>query len=400
MKSTSDGMRGFRFSAVAAGIKAPGTERLDFGLISADVPAVAAGVTTTNLVCAAPVAITRERLSSGLCQAVLANSGNANGYTGEIGRRDAVELTGEAAGALGIDPELVVPLSTGVIGVPLPAERMRERIPDLVSGLEGTRFMDFARSIMTTDTRPKTVLLDGELSNGLVRIMGVAKGSGMIAPKMATMLAVVLADVRVETAFLRECLLEANSASFDCITVDGDTSTNDTLIVMAGGRPDAAALGHGQADRATFSHMLTQACADLARQIVLDGEGATKLVEVRVRGAEKKEDATRVARAIAESLLVKTAFAGEDPNWGRIIAVAGRAGVDFNPDRVDLFIGNVSVVREGELVSDDWEPRAAQAMKQREFSIVLNLRTGSSEAVFLTCDLSEEYVRINADYRT
>jgi glutamate N-acetyltransferase/amino-acid N-acetyltransferase len=287
-----------------------------------------------------------------------------------------------------------------VIGVPLPATRMRERIPDLVSGLDETRFMDFARSIMTTDTRAKTVLLDGELSQGSLRIMGVAKGSGMIAPKMATMLAVVLVDLQVESAFLRECLLDANSTTFNCITVDGDTSTNDTLMVMAGGRLDAADVGHEQSDRRTFSRMLTQACADLARQIVLDGEGATKLVEIRVRGAQSKVDATRVARTIAESLLVKTAFAGEDPNWGRIIAVAGGAGVEFNPDRVDLSIGTVPVVREGQLVSGDWERGAARAMKQREFSVVLNLRSGSSEAAFLTSDLSEEYVRINADYRT
>lgn len=400
MKSTSNEIRGFRFSSVPAGIKASAPDRLDFGLIVADVPAITAGVTTTNLVCAAPAAITKERLGIGECQAVLANSGNANAYTGEIGRRDAIELTGEAARVLGIAPELVVPMSTGVIGTHLPVTRMRTRIPDLVDGLHESRFLDFARAIMTTDTRPKTVRLDGDLSHCPVRIRGVAKGSGMIAPKMATMLAVILVDVRVELAFLRECLIEANSTSFDCITIDGDTSTNDTLLVMAGGHTDAPDLGGGQTDRIRFSKMLVQACGDLARQIVMDGEGATKLVEIRVTGARNTEDASRVARTIAESLLVKTAFAGEDPNWGRIIAAAGRAGVGFNPDRVDLSIGNVSVVSEGKLASGDWEPRAAQVMKQREFSIVLNLRSGSADAAFLTSDLSEEYVRINADYRT
>jgi glutamate N-acetyltransferase / amino-acid N-acetyltransferase len=393
-------IQGFRFSAVAAGVKRAGTDRLDVGLIVADAPAVAAGVTTTNLVAAAPVQITRTRLVKGLCQAVLVNSGNANAYTGDRGKQDAVTLTREAADHVQIDPELVIPMSTGVIGNPMPVERIREKIPELAGKLNPHGFMDVAHAIMTTDTVPKTVVLDGEFSKGPIRIVGMAKGAGMIAPNMATMLAVILTDVRVEPEFLKNCLVDANSKSFNCVTVDGDTSTNDTLIVMAGGRPDAPVLGELASDRAAFSSLLNEACMSLARAIVMDGEGATKLVEVRVVGAADHEKATIVARKIAESPLVKTAFHGEDPNWGRIICAAGRAGVPFDPEKVDLSIGQVPIVKQGLLVQEDWETAAHNSMKEREFSVLLDLKSGDGEARFLTTDMSEEYVTINADYRS
>ena len=393
-------IKGFTFSAVAAGIKTPDSDRLDLGLIVADTPAAAAGVTTTNVVVAAPVEITRDRLRKGMCSAILANSGNANAFTGERGRMDALELTAEAANLLRVDPESVIPLSTGVIGSPLPHGRIRSRLADLILGRDERRLLDFARSIMTTDTRPKTVLLDGEVSDGPLRMVGAAKGSGMIAPDMATMLAVVLIDHRVESTFLRECLVEAADGSFNAVTVDGDTSTNDTLLALAGGHPDAGNLPEDRTNREIFALMLRQVCMDLARQVVSDGEGATKLVEVRVCGAADKVTATRIARTIAESALVKTAFYGQDPNWGRIVAAAGRAGVHFDPQRIALFIGNVPVVIDGAPVSGDWEQRAAKVMTQREFSVVLDLKAGQGEASFLTTDLSEEYVRINAAYRT
>jgi glutamate N-acetyltransferase/amino-acid N-acetyltransferase len=301
---------------------------------------------------------------------------------------------------LGTNPELVIPMSTGVIGNPLPKERMLQRIPELVLGVDRGSFGDVATAMMTTDTRPKTVCLDGWTSNGPFRILGMAKGAGMIAPNMATMLALILTDIRVEVSFLRESILYANSKSFNSITVDGDTSTNDTLVVLAGGAPDALELGPGREDREIFSSMLDRACTDLARQIVLDGEGATKAVEVRVCGAPDENAARLVARAIAESPLVKSAFHGEDPNWGRIICSAGRAGVLFEPDRIDLFIGNVPIVRQGVLVQDDWESAAHEVMQAHEFSVLLDLKTGKGEAVMLTTDLSEEYVTINADYRS
>jgi glutamate N-acetyltransferase/amino-acid N-acetyltransferase len=400
VKEQGISIRGFTFSAVAAGIKHAGTERLDLGLIVADAPATAAAVTTTNLVCAAPVEITRHRMQKGMCRAVLVNSGNANAYTGERGKQDALDLTAAAARALGADPDLVIPMSTGVIGNPLPFERMSACVPELVDRLDPGAFMDVARAIMTTDTQPKTVLLQRRLSTGPVTMVGMAKGAGMIAPKMATMLAVILADVKVPSSFIRECLVQANARSFNCITIDGDTSTNDTLLVMTGGRSDAPQLASDADDRAAFASLLEEACMNLARQVVRDGEGATKLVEVRVCGAPNDDAATRVARTIAESPLVKTAFHGADPNWGRIICAAGASGVIFNPDQVDLFIGNVPIVNAGVLVSDDWESAAHKAMLAEEFSVLLDLKAGPAEATFLTTDFSEEYVTINADYRS
>lgn len=391
---------GFRFSAAAAGIKNPQAQRLDLALILADHPATAAGVFTTNLVQAAPVQICAKRMTRGLCQAVVMNSGNANACTGEQGMRVTLDLSAELANTLGIDPEHVFPMSTGVIGNPLPADRIRSRFPDLKVGLAQNRIDDVARAIMTTDTKPKTVSLKGQHSRGTFRMVGIAKGSGMIAPNMATMLAVIVTDVKVERSFLHECLAAACDGSFNRITIDGDTSTNDSVIVMAGGHAEALHLPDLAQDRETFASLLHEACRSLARQMVLDGEGATKLVEVTVQGAPDKEGANRAARTIAESPLVKTAFNGGDPNWGRILAAAGRARVNFDPEVVDLFIGNVQVLRNGVLASETWEPGAAEVMKAREFSICLDLKVGKETATFLTTDFSKEYVAINADYRS
>jgi glutamate N-acetyltransferase / amino-acid N-acetyltransferase len=391
---------GFTFSAVSAGIKHANTDRLDLCLIAAESPCPAAGVFTTNLVKAAPVQLCAKRLEQGFCQAIVANSGNANAFTGEQGMADAAALTAEVAERLNAPRELVIAMSTGVIGNPLPMDRMRSRIPDLVSGLDPSKGMDVAKAILTTDTRPKTVFFEAETSRGPCRMVGLAKGSGMIAPNMATMLAVVLTDMRVDPAFLRDCLKIATDASFNRITVDGDTSTNDSLVAMAGGRADARELSDSRADRESFAHLMHRACGNLARQIVADGEGATKLVEIRVCGAPDDDAATRVARTIADSPLVKTAFYGEDPNWGRIVCAAGRAGVLFDPDAIDLFIGEVQVLRQGKLASDQWEPAAAAVMKANEFTVKLDLKAGQADARVLTTDLSKEYVVINADYRS
>jgi len=393
-------IQGYRFSAVAAGIKQPSTERLDFALIVSDRPAIAAGVTTTNLVFAAPVEITRGRLGRGLCQAVLLNSGNANACTGGRGLQDALDLTRRVAEGLAIDSELVIPMSTGVIGNPMPMDRIMGRIPELIDRLDSQSFMDVAAAIMTTDTVPKTVRVHGTVKAGPFTILGVAKGAGMMAPNMATMLAVILTDLRVELPFLQECLAEAVARSFNAITIDGDTSTNDTVLVMSGGHHNALELAENQSDRAIFSSSLNEACEKLARQIVLDGEGATKLVEVKVCGAPDADSAAKVARTVAESPLVKTAFHGEDPNWGRIICSAGYSGVVFDPRRVDLFIGGVTILEDGMLAHGDWESAAHNVMKAREFSVLLDLKCGKGEASFLTTDLSEEYVTINADYRS
>lgn len=400
MKQGEPSVGGFKFSAVAAGIKKPGATKLDFGLIVSEAPATVAGLTTTNLVFAAPVAITRERVAKGISRGVLVNSGNANAYTGERGIKDALDLTREVGEALAIDANLLIPMSTGVIGNPLPVDRMRAVIPDLVSGLAPYRYMDVAHAMMTTDTRPKTVQLDGTASSGPFRMLGMCKGSGMIAPNMATMLAVILTDIRVDQPFLQECLHEATAASFNSITVDGDTSTNDTLLVLAGGSSTALELGSSSSDREAFLSLLNKACSDLARQIVLDGEGTTKIVEVRVTGALDRDAAVKVARTIAESPLVKTAFHGEDPNWGRIICAAGRAGVAFDPTQIDLYIGVVPIVKDGLLVQGDWESAAHKVMSSKEFLVLVDLKSGSADARILTTDLSEEYVTINADYRS
>ena len=393
-------VKGFRFSAVSAGIKKVDSTRLDFALIVSDSPAEAAAVTTTNLVFAAPVEITRRRAARGRLSAVVINSGNANAFTGAKGLEDALDLTAAVAQSLKVDPELVAPMSTGVIGQPLPMERILPKVQELASGLDRGAFMDVATAILTTDTLPKTVLQKAEIGGIPVTMAGMAKGAGMIAPNMATLLCVILTDVKVESSFLREALAEAMRDSFNAITVDGDMSTNDTVIVLAGGHESAVELGSAHSDREAFRSLLNGACANLARKIVQDGEGVTKVVEVCVCGASDNEAAMQVARTIADSPLVKTAFHGEDPNWGRIICAAGRAGIPFAPDRVDLFIGNVPIVQEGTIVESDWEPAAHRRMKAGEFQVRLDLKSGDGEARILTTDLSEEYVSINADYRS
>lgn len=400
MTDVAKQIEGFRFSAVSAGIKRADLTRLDFGLIVSDVPAVAAAVTTTNVVVAAPVVITRDRLQKGLCRAILVNSGNANAFTGKRGMQDAIILTDEVSTALKEDPDLIVPLSTGVIGVPLPLERMKERVPSLINGLEKKRFKDVAEAILTTDTRPKIARLSSNTSSGPIQLQGMAKGSGMIAPHMATMLAIILIDVRVDAVFLREALQRAVEKSFNAITVDGDMSTNDTVVVLAGGVSQARTLESGTDGMAILSDLLTDACMDLARQIVRDGEGATKAVEIRVQGAKDTASALRVARKIAESSLVKTAIHGEDPNWGRIMSSAGTAGVEFDPEVADLYIGDVQIISSGSLVCCDWETPAREVMKSREYTIRLDLNAGRGGGGIITTDLSEEYVRINADYRS
>jgi glutamate N-acetyltransferase/amino-acid N-acetyltransferase len=392
-------IKGFKYAAIAGEVKKAGTDRLDIGLILADSPCVTAGVTTTNKVFAAPVAITRSRLDKGLTQAVLVNSGNANAYTGEDGKRDALELVNGIAGPLGIDPDLIIPMSTGVIGFRLPLGRMVPKLPSLAQKMDGNGFMDVAQAIMTTDTRPKVVYLEAELSSGKLQMAGMAKGAGMIAPDMATMLAVIVTNCKPELAFLREAVVEANSVSFNRITVDGDTSTNDTLVVMAGPTPDGPVLAN-QSDMSVFRSALADACRSLARQIALDGEGATKLVQVRIVGAKSDSDAARVARKIAESPLVKTAFHGEDPNWGRIVCSAGMAGAELDPERIDLSIGSVKIVEKGKVSGTEWEAPAHRVMTEREFTVNLDLNLGAGEAEMLTTDMSEEYIKINADYRS
>jgi glutamate N-acetyltransferase/amino-acid N-acetyltransferase len=327
------------------------------------------------------------------------NSGNANAYTGKEGYRDAIKLTQSVAEKLNVNPQHVIPMSTGVIGHRLPMERMLDRINGLVAGLSSTSFMDVAHAIMTTDTRPKTVSLTVDTDGGPVKIVGMAKGAGMIAPNMATMLSIMLVDAEVALTDLNAIAGSAADKTFNRITIDGDTSTNDTFIVLAGGRTDCTKIS-GSKDLELLSDAMEHAAWSLSKQILQDGEGTTKIIEIRVRGADSADDAKKIARKIAESPLVKTAFHGEDPNWGRIICAAGNAGCNLNPDVLELRVGDVVLVQEGAPASGEWEQAAHAVMKQPEFTVVLDLHMGESEESVWTTDLSEEYVGINADYRS
>ncbi len=388
--------KGFRLSAVAAGVKRPG--RLDMGLLVCDGPAAAAGVFTRNRVAAAPVAVCRERLARGAARAVLVNSGNANACTGARGLDDARALSARAAELLDVAPDEVLPCSTGVIGLPLPVDRMAGALPALVEGL-GDDPEPFARSIMTTDTFPKVSARTLSLGGREVRLLGIAKGAGMIRPDMATMLAFLATDAPVGAEALRSALALAADRTFNRITVDGDTSTNDTALVLASGLAGGSPLEEDPRAWDAFSSALEDVCGELARLIVRDAEGGTKVVEVRVRGAATEEAALAVARTIAESPLVKTAVHGEDPNWGRIAAALGRSGA-YGGGPFSIAIGGVPVVRDGLGRGPEAEARAHEQMKLPEFEILVDLEEGPGEAAVTTCDLSAEYVRINADYRS
>ena len=387
--------RGFRFSAVEAAVKAPG--RLDLGLIEAEHGASVAGVFTRNRVQAAPVVLCRERTARGLARAVLVNAGNANACTGEAGLEDARALTAAVAERLGAAPEEILPCSTGVIGQRLPVDRITGRVPELVAGL-GPDPEPFARSILTTDTFPKMVSRTASIGGGEIRFLGIAKGAGMIRPDMATMLAFVLTDAAAWPDTLRSALGGAVERTFNRITVDGDTSTNDTVLLMASGGSGVSVETELEY-RDAFAREVEAVCAELARMIVRDGEGAGHVVEVRVRGAADEAAALSIARTVAESPLVKTAVHGRDPNWGRIAAALGRAP-GYRGGPFHIAIGGVPVVRNGLGLGAGAEARAAEAMGAESYEILVELEEGRGEASVLTCDLSAEYVRINADYRS
>jgi len=386
---------GVRAAAATAGIKESG--RPDMALLHFDPPAEAAGVFTRNRVCAAPVLLCRERVGKAPLRAILINSGNANACTGEAGLEDAERLTASAASRLGCAPREVVMCSTGLIGARLPVGIMERALDGLVGGLSPANGRAAAEAILTTDTRPKEFALEIELPGGRVRLGGMAKGAGMIAPDMATMLAFLATDAAVPSAALAAALRPAAEATFNAITIDGDTSTNDTVLLAATGA-SGIRVGEGEA-LSRFAAGVSRVCRELALAVLRDGEGVTKVVEMRVRGAADPGEARRAAREVAESLLVKTAFFGGLPNWGRIFAAAGRSGVRVEPARMGLRIGGVEVVRAGAPV-DGWEAPLARALKEPAFAVELDLGVGAAEAVCWTTDLSYEYVRINAEYRT
>jgi glutamate N-acetyltransferase/amino-acid N-acetyltransferase len=391
-------VRGFTFSAVEAAIKKPG--RLDLAMIFSVVPADIAAVFTTNRVKAAPVLLSMERVAQGKARAIVVNSGNANACTGGQGMTDARETARLVASAAGISEDSVLVASTGVIGKPLPMERIRGAIPGLVDGLPDGSLDDIARSIMTTDTFPKLESVQGEVEGFSYTIAGVAKGAGMIMPNMATMLSFLITDASVEPGFLTQVFRRATDSSFNIISIDGDTSTNDTAILMANGTAGNPTIQAGTPEAERFEELLRHVLLSLARQIVRDGEGATKFVEIRVVGAQTDSDARTAAMAIANSLLVKTAFFGQDANWGRILAAVGYSGAEIDQDRVALSFDDVPMVRDGIFVGCDAEERGTEVLRKKEFSVTVDLRLGAGNATVYTSDISHEYVNINADYRT
>ncbi len=387
---------GFKAAGVAAGLKKKGKK--DLGLMVSQVPATVAGVFTKNRVKAAPVILDRQRIKTGVCQAIIVNSGNANCCTGEQGIRDAETMASLAASELGISEDLVLVASTGVIGEPLPIEKIGAAIPTLVNSLQSEGIPDLARSIMTTDTVPKMVSAHGVVDGKTFTVTGVAKGAGMIRPDMATMLCFVCTDVKVSSEILKEILVKAVNRSFNRITIDGDTSTNDTVLIMANGLSGAVIQSPAQKD--IFQKILDEIFLDLAKQLVRDGEGVTKLVEIMVRNAVSDSDAQKVADTVAHSPLVKTAFFGEDANWGRIAGAVGRAGVQIDPDKIDVYFDDVQMVKAGMGQGKTIEAEATKVLKRPEFTLTIDLNSGSGSGSILTCDFSVDYVRINADYRS
>jgi len=386
--------QGFTAGAVAAGVKHAGTTRLDVAVIVSDRPAAAGAVFTTNQVIAAPCVVTRRHVAAGRLRAIVANSGNANACTGALGEADAMAMAAAAAAALGCAPAEIAVASTGVIGVALPMERIAPAIAAVAPTVSG--WDDASRAIMTTDTRPKVAEREIRFGGRPVRIGGIAKGAGMIHPNMATLLAFITTDAAIERRLLQDAVAAAAGQSFNAISVDGDTSTNDTLLVLANG---ASGVTIGDAEHADFSAALAAVCLDLARAIVSDGEGVTKVFEVRVRGAATEADAVAAARTITTSNLVKTAIHGGDPNWGRILAAAGRSGARVDASRASVRIGGIGVFASGTLQPvDDAAIRAVFA--QPEVVIELDLGLGHGTARAWGADLSAEYVRINADYTT
>jgi len=385
---------GFRAGAAKAGVKYGRPERLDVALIVSERPCTAAAVFTTNQVIAAPCVVTRRHVDRGPLRAIVVNSGNANACTGEQGERDAIAMAEAAAAVVQCTPYEVAVASTGVIGFKLPIERIAAVLP----GIELTEggWDETSRAMMTTDTRPKVTERELHLSAGTVRIGGVAKGAGMIHPNMATLLAFVTTDAAVEPGDLRRIVTHVADTTFNAISIDGDTSTNDTLLVLANGASGVTPKG---ADLAAFEEGVHTVCADLARMVVADGEGATKVFEVRVRGAASAADARLAARTITNSNLVRTAIHGGDPNWGRVLAAAGRSGARVDDRRASVRIGDLFVYRNGApLEVADADVRALFAADSVEIEVTLGL--GDGHAVAWGCDLSAEYVRINAEYMT
>ena len=393
----SDLPQGFRAGAAAAGFKKPG--RNDIGLIVSDRPAVMAALFTTNAFKAAPVQVGQEILSRyGTARAVLANSGQANACTGREGLENCRETQRLVAEAVGVQPHEIVPLSTGVIGAQLKMDLWRAAVPALAESLGTQDAEGFTRAFMTTDAFPKFVTRQVRLSGGEVRLAGMAKGAGMICPNMATMLSVVLTDAAVEREAWQDMFARAVAKTFNRVTVDGDTSTNDTVLGLANGASGVSAAA--EQDARQLEDALTDVLGRLAHMLVKDGEGATKVMHISVCGAPSDADAEQVARTVAHSQLVKTAIYGQDANWGRIVAAVGRSGVAIDPDAVRLTLCGVERFRDGQPVNDHLEEQLAELLKGKDIEVGIELGDGPGVAAVHASDLSHDYVSLNADYRS
>ena len=383
---------GFKAGAVHAGIKYSDPKRLDLGVLFSEKPCTAAAVFTTNKVKAAPVLLDMKRLQKGKISAVIMNSGCANACTGEQGMKDAIEMTELAAKLSGVKPEAVMVSSTGVIGTMLPMDKVKAAVPKIKLTKDGGH--NLARAIMTTDRVPKEIAIK---EDGFT-VGGCLKGAGMIHPNMATMLCYITTDAGVEKDFLQQALKKAVDVSMNLISVDGDNSTNDTILLLANG-VSGTAVKPGTDKAKAFQQALNRVCMRLAKAAARDGEGATKLIEVKVSGAVNKNDARLAARTIISSSLVKTAVYGSDPNWGRVVAAAGRSGADMDPGKTELFMGDFHLFKNGAPLPFD-KKEASKYMGGKEVFFHLNLHLGRGEATAFGCDLTEEYVKINAEYTT
>jgi glutamate N-acetyltransferase / amino-acid N-acetyltransferase len=386
--------QGYLASGVGAGIKKKG---LDLAVVFSSQPASAAGVFTLNQVQAAPVLLSKEnlKLSRGRIRAILINSGCANACTGDQGMKDSILTTRCLASHLKVDPTQILVASTGVIGAFLPVPKVMKGIASAVSALNSQGGGAAVRAIMTTDTREKSIAVEGRIGGKTVRIGGIAKGSGMIHPNMATMLAFITTDAQVPPRELGRLLRHVSDRTFNCLTVDGDTSTNDTVLVMANGASNAA-IEDSRA-RSFFEKGLTMVCEELAKSIARDGEGATKFVEILVRGASDFEAARRVAKTIANSPLVKTALYGQELNWGRILCAVGYSGVPFDQECIVLSLNGIPIFRSGSPVGST-RARAEKAIRAQDLLIDVDLGGGRASARVYTCDLSHKYIDINASY--
>jgi glutamate N-acetyltransferase/amino-acid N-acetyltransferase len=387
--------QGFFAGAVSAGINKRAAGKLDLAVLFSETPCVAAGVFTTSRLKGAPVVLTRQRLEKG--RAVVVNSGCSNSFTGEQGLVDAAEVASLVAGGIGIEPEEVLVASTGVIGVPLPMKLIRPAVEMIIMSRDGGH--DLARAMMTTDTMPKETAVSVRAGESRFTIGGAAKGSGMIHPNMATLLCFLTTDAAVERGFLGSTLKRAVDASFNMVSIDGDTSPSDMVLLLANGLAGGEPITDGSGKAGAFEQALERVCVHLARLIAADGEGATRLIEVTIDGATDLSQARKAARAVVSSALVKAAVHGADPNWGRVAAAVGRSGADMDESKLDLYLGDIQVVKAGRALKSG-KRAIGQLLRGKEVNLRVSLNLGEGRATAWGCDLSEEYVAINSQYMT